>query len=263
MDLFWGGWGIWGCDWQHHYVRVRVKLHNDFARRHCKRPRYYQKHKDGRKDHVWRHDPQHRKNAGYRDSSTAKRFGGKKRPGVRKKSSKSDFQVQEKRGRKQPKSNTKAKAKVKKRERPLAIIGAGRGKGAGATKETSAIEKNSGTKLKVGDERTDIKNKKRTRLPKQNLNASEGKRTKVKPSKTNAKAKAKAKKIARPLAISTGRRKGAKAKEKTTVIKKTNSINLNLGDAKTGSKNWTNYKPVTRNFKIPTGTKAGRGFKKR
>ena len=52
IDLAWG-WGSWGCDWYHRDVRIR--------------------------EQPWQHDPQHRRGVGYRDYSTAQRFGGQQR----------------------------------------------------------------------------------------------------------------------------------------------------------------------------------------
>jgi hypothetical protein len=93
VQLVWGGWGIWGCDWHHHDVRIHVKRHNDFTRRHYKRPEHYQINDDGRGEQIWKHDPQHRRNAGYRDFSTAQRFGGQQRPGSTVKPSTRDSKI--------------------------------------------------------------------------------------------------------------------------------------------------------------------------
>jgi len=84
VEVFWGGWGIWDCDWYHHNVYIYVQRHNDFTRRHYRRPQPYYITYSGGENHAWSHDPQHRRNAQYRDSSTAQRFGQQQRPTLRK-----------------------------------------------------------------------------------------------------------------------------------------------------------------------------------
>ena len=68
------GWGGWDLDWDHHRSNVRVDNYNTFVRRSYSRPELFQISSSGGTTVTY--DTQFRKNAGYKDYTTAQRLGG-------------------------------------------------------------------------------------------------------------------------------------------------------------------------------------------
>jgi len=75
VDVEWG-WGVWGCDWFHRDIIVNVDHYNHFTRHCFDRPERFEI-RNTRGNVAWRHNPEFRRSAGYRDYWTAQRFGGR------------------------------------------------------------------------------------------------------------------------------------------------------------------------------------------
>jgi hypothetical protein len=63
-------WGGWGCGWGNNEININNSRHNNFTKNNYNRPEQYQN-----KGQNWKHNPEHRKGAQYRDQSTAQKFG--------------------------------------------------------------------------------------------------------------------------------------------------------------------------------------------
>ena len=86
----WGGYGGWGCGWGNNEININNSRQNNFTRNN-----YNQSRKNTKtRSQNWKHNPEHRGNAQYRNQATAQKYGqqrsgwrgqGKhiRRPGVR------------------------------------------------------------------------------------------------------------------------------------------------------------------------------------
>jgi len=73
----WGGWGGWGCGWGNNEININNSRHNNFTRNNYNNSNRPQA-KTGNQN--WKHNPQHRGNAQYRNQATAQKYG-QQRPG--------------------------------------------------------------------------------------------------------------------------------------------------------------------------------------
>ena len=72
-------WGAWGCNWRRGDVNINVNRYNNFTKNNYVNAKKYQLDRNV-KNQTWRHNPEHRKSARYRDQGTAQRYG-QQRPG--------------------------------------------------------------------------------------------------------------------------------------------------------------------------------------
>ncbi len=72
------GWGSWDCDWHRHGVFVDVNNFNNFTSHSFSSGERFHISRNAGGKVAWEHNPQFRRNAGYRDYWTAQRFGGQK-----------------------------------------------------------------------------------------------------------------------------------------------------------------------------------------
>ena len=91
VGFAWGAWGAWGCDWYHHDVNININHYNNFTHNNYVRPEPYRLDSHGRSNRTWEHNPQYRKGAAYRDSSTAQRYGAQQFPASTARTGASDF----------------------------------------------------------------------------------------------------------------------------------------------------------------------------
>jgi hypothetical protein len=227
VDLFWGGWGIWGWDWHYYYVRINVKRHNHFTKHHYKKYHHYTIYDHDRKDYAWRHDYKHRRNVGYRDYSTAERFGGQKRTIVTKKSSKTDRYKPEEIRQQPSKKDLRTGKEIQTKTRPLAINDGGR------------------------------KDKKSYKAPRQDLSINIEKQLKVKQPKRDTGFNTEVQKVRRPSTINVDKGSVAITKQKTTVIEKTSNKKQIFNDFGTTIKNRVMNRSAAYDSKISAGFQPG------
>lgn len=69
-------WGYaWGdCDWGHNDIDIDIDRNTNINNKFIDRDKYGQGDRAG--DGSWRHNPEHRRGVGYRDTASAQRFGG-------------------------------------------------------------------------------------------------------------------------------------------------------------------------------------------
>lgn len=73
------GWGGWGCGWHGGEVDIDVNRYNNFTRNNYTNANRYQLSQN-RTTQSWRHNPEHRRGAQYRNTATAQRFGQSRAP---------------------------------------------------------------------------------------------------------------------------------------------------------------------------------------
>ena len=66
----WGGYGGWGCGWGHNEININNSTHNNFTKNNYNRPEQHQN-----KGQNWKHNPEHRGNAQYKNQATAQKYG--------------------------------------------------------------------------------------------------------------------------------------------------------------------------------------------
>ncbi len=258
VDLFWSGWGIWGCDWHYHYVRINVKRHKDFTRHHYKKHHHYISYKYDRDDYIWRHDSKHRKNVGYRDYSTAKRFGGKIRPGAIKKSSKPDIYKSETILQQPVKNKSKTNKKIQTRTRPLAINNDYRKtKGKAIKQKTTTIKKTTEMKANVDYFKSDTKAKKNNKAPKRDFSVDIKKEIKVRQPKSNVGFETEVQKVRRSSAVKTDKGSAAIKKQKAAVIEKTGNKKQIFSNVVRAAQSRGKNKSAVYDPKISTGFQSG------
>jgi len=66
----WGGYHGWGCGWGNNEININNSTHNNFTKNNYNRPEQHQN-----KGQNWKHNPEHRGNAQYRNQGTAQKYG--------------------------------------------------------------------------------------------------------------------------------------------------------------------------------------------
>ena len=64
------GYGGWGCGWGNNEININNSTHNNFTKNNYNRPEQHQN-----KGQNWKHNPEHRGNAQYKNQKTAQKYG--------------------------------------------------------------------------------------------------------------------------------------------------------------------------------------------